>query len=154
MKFKVGDRVIINIKDVCSVGTVEIITTFCNRPYFVRSDVCLSETGIYRERDLQLACTSIASQVGSQAQPAPLPTSQVHNPFAPCPVQDPSVLGYPGGGGLIDQLQQLAQEISDKQISVVLDLGRASAGCDCGGKKTFGLVSKETCARWCGSQVG
>lgn len=25
-------------------------------------------------------------------------------------------------------------------------------GCDCGGKKTYGLVSKETCSSWCSAQ--
>ncbi len=24
--------------------------------------------------------------------------------------------------------------------------------CDCGGQKTYGVISKETCAHWCGSQ--
>lgn len=127
MGFKVGNRV-----KVAFVGHGVVTFIYEGCPYLIEvlADG-MTKSSCYKESDVKLLAT--ASPSGLNINGIPLNSSETdsfggrgHSVFGPYPVMDES-----------------ATFVQDK-LHIL--------GCDCGGKKTYGVISKETCAHWCQTQ--
>lgn len=82
------------------------------------------------------------------------PAYKLFSPAAAVPSSTQVDTSGAGGGGVLKVDRHLNVTYIPPESYIKLPEQPAKRGltCDCGGAKTYGMVSKETCAGWCSSQ--
>lgn len=124
--FKIGDKLRIKHEEMVNIGflakrDLTVIKTDADAGY-----VYFDGTGGFNYERFELAPACAAASFAPLLHADGAALTAIELPFSAT-----DVIFY--GEGVVPQLEKLA----------------AKRGCDCGGLKTYGIVSRETCSSWC-----